>query len=82
MGSQIAFHAIDFAGMGPADGFKIKFCPLKKTDSFNFNGLIRWTRKVPLEAKNFHRAFWGMKPLKREALAYEFCTVRSPSEAG
>jgi len=24
---------------------------------------LRWTRKVPLEAKNLHREFWGMKPL-------------------
>lgn len=22
-----------------------------------------WTRKIPLAAKNYHRKFWGMKPL-------------------
>ena len=26
---------------------------------------LQWTRKIPLEIKNYHRAFWGMKALKR-----------------
>ena len=25
---------------------------------------LRWTRKIPLEIKNYHRAFWGMKAVK------------------
>lgn len=30
---------------------------------------LRWTRKIPLDAKNLHREFWGLQPLKpaREA---------------
>jgi len=24
-----------------------------------------WTRKVPFEVRQFHRAFWGMKPLRQ-----------------
>lgn len=25
---------------------------------------LRWTRKIPLDAKNLHREFWGLQPLK------------------
>ena len=69
--SQIAFHTIDFAGMGPKDGFQMKFNNLEKTDVYNWRSPVRWTRKIPLETKNLHRKFWGMKPLNREALVYE-----------
>ena len=38
-----------------------------------------WTRKVPLTVKNYHRAFWGMKSLKRETVVpCEKCSVRLP----
>lgn len=29
----------------------------------HFEGL-KWTRKIPTSLKNYHREFWGMKPLK------------------
>jgi hypothetical protein len=25
---------------------------------------LTWTRKIPIEQKNFHRVFWGMNPLR------------------
>ena len=25
---------------------------------------VRWTRKIPIDVKNLHREFWGLKPLK------------------
>jgi hypothetical protein len=26
--------------------------------------LLKWTKKIPVDLKNKHRAFWGFKPLK------------------
>ncbi len=28
---------------------------------------LRWTKKIPVEIKNKHRAMWGFKPLKGAA---------------
>ena len=25
---------------------------------------FQWTKKIPLEVKNWHRRFWGLKPVK------------------
>ena len=25
---------------------------------------LKWTKKIPLELKNLHRAFWGLPPVK------------------
>lgn len=32
---------------------------------------LRWTKKIPREVKNYHRAFWGMKPLKGPLTTWE-----------
>lgn len=26
---------------------------------------LKWTRKVPIKVKNWHRNFWGLKPLRQ-----------------
>ena len=66
VGSEVALPVIDFADMGPSDGFAMKG-HLERMNVFDtvptING-VRWTRKVPVELKNVHREFWGMKPLK------------------
>ena len=64
--SEVAVPVIDFAAMGPSDGFAMKanlerMSTLDALPSINW---VRWTRKVPIELKNMHREFWGMKPLK------------------
>jgi len=65
---KIAIPIIDFDQMCPEDGFEIKshleaISPLQSV----LSGMaIEWTSKVPLEKKNEHRAFWGMKPLKEK----------------
>jgi len=66
VGSEIAIPVLDFEGMTPKNGYKTDY-PLEK-----FNVLqvayalrhVRHTRKIPVEIKNEHRKFWGMKPLK------------------
>ena len=41
---------------------------LEKSHVFCFTGMwneFTWTRKVPFQVRQFHRAFWGMKPLRQ-----------------
>jgi len=35
---------------------------------------LHWTKKIPIELKNFHRALWGMKPLKEKPCDSESST--------
>lgn len=49
----------DFSGPIP---MKLERFPVFSLDGAEWNGL-KWTRKIPVEIKNRHRKFWGMKPL-------------------
>jgi len=62
---NIAFPVLDFAGMTHKNGYEIKYF-LEKMSPFHVHPHchIVWTRKIPVEIKNKHREFWGMKPLK------------------
>jgi len=41
--------------------------------------LLVWTRKIPMDVKNHHRAFWGLKSLKKETVVVcEKCHRRLP----
>jgi hypothetical protein len=62
---QIAAPLLDYEGMKPENGFEMQY-KLEEFPVFALTymwGLV-WTRKIPTEIKNLHRAFWGMKPLK------------------
>lgn len=67
VGSEIAIPVLDFEGMNPNNGYKMNY-NLEKFNIFNltydFHNVI-CTRKIPLKIKNFHRKFWGMKPIKK-----------------
>jgi len=60
----VCLPIIDFANMIPDDGFEIKLF-LEKHNAFEVlpHMNIKWTRKIPVETKNIHREFWGMKAL-------------------
>jgi len=66
VGSEVAIPVLDFEGMKPENGYETNY-PLEK---FNVLSVARdlayviHTRKIPIELKNEHRKFWGMKPLK------------------
>ena len=62
---DVAVPVLDFEGMKPENNWKMA-CNLEKTPDhqvYPYCHLIH-TRKIPVELKNVHREFWGMKPLK------------------
>jgi hypothetical protein len=65
MGSEIAIPVLDWDGMKPENGFQTKY-HLEKFDAVavasDIYPVIK-TRKIPVEIKNYHRRFWGMKEL-------------------
>jgi hypothetical protein len=64
VGSQYAWPILDFEGMKPENNFETIY-NLEKIPIFQANGTsLRHTRKIPLEQKNLHREFWGMKKVK------------------
>jgi hypothetical protein len=66
VGSMVALPILQYDQMGPGDNFKTKYA-LEKFDVIELMGslgLIQWTRKIPAHIKNFHREFWGMKPIQ------------------
>ena len=66
VGSEVAIPVLDFAWMTSENGYETNY-PLEK---FNVLSVahdlqhVKHTRKIPVEIKNEHRKFWGMKPLK------------------
>jgi len=64
---QLAIHVINFEGMTPENNFQIKTY-LEKFPNQSPLLYMRYvfTRKIPVEIKNEHRLFWGLKPLKGE----------------
>ena len=72
--SEVAVPVLDFDGIGKGgDGFEPgDFRGPTRYNLERFDVLtvgrewnaLKWTRKIPLEEKNLHRQFWGMKPLE------------------
>lgn len=73
--SEIACPVLNFAAIGMGgDGFEPG--DFRGPNRWNLErihiaalgtgwwGSIRWTKKIPLDLKNRHRAFWGFKALK------------------
>lgn len=67
VGSYVAFPVLQYDRIGNGGDFtapleyEIEKERLPLGEEYR---MLRWTRKVPVAAKNAHRAFWGMKPLK------------------
>lgn len=71
--SELAVPVLDFAAIGMGgDGFEVgdfrgpTRVNLERMDVYSIGTgwrYLRWTKKVPVELKNLHRAFWGFKPL-------------------
>lgn len=66
VGRVFAIPILDFAGMKPENNWQMNYnlekVPIEQLYG-TYPNLIH-TRKIPISAKNFHRAFWGMKPIK------------------
>jgi hypothetical protein len=66
VGSEVAIPVLDFGGMNPKNNYEMNYS-LEKFDVIKVAGELNHcigTRKIPVEIKNKHREFWGMKPLK------------------
>lgn len=59
-----AVPILDFEGMEPENNFAMSY-NLERFERLSLSDWDRliWTKKIPVEIKNLHRAFWGMKSL-------------------
>lgn len=68
VGSEIAIPVLDFDSIGKDGDFTAPLTyTLEKDNVLSLASVWRsltWTKKIPVEIKNRHRAFWGMQPLK------------------
>lgn len=66
VGGEVAVPILDWDAMTPSNGFAMTYY-LERCPVFSLAGrawdAIKWTRKLPAEVKNLHRAFWGFKSL-------------------
>ena len=72
VGSEIAVPVLQFDKMLPENNFKAQY-ELEKMDVIAIAQCwenYKRTRKIPVEIKNLHRAFWGMKLLNYKQ---DFC---------
>ena len=63
--SEIAVPILDYGKMLPENNFEPTYY-LEKVPVLQLVGQwdrLKWTRKIPVDLKNEHRVFWGMKPL-------------------
>lgn len=65
-GSEVMVPIIAVDKMVPEDNFAIKIVYEKMNvlDALPTVNYCTWTRKIPVDVKNFHRKLWEMKPLK------------------
>jgi hypothetical protein len=70
VGDEVALPVLDFKGMTPQNNFAASY-DLEKEDVLRIRSdwnYLRWTKKVPVFAKNLHREFWGfpLLPMTRK----------------
>jgi len=66
IGSEVAVPILLYDKMTPENNFNTEY-ELEKMDVLHLAGSwnsYKWTKKIPVDIKNTHRKFWGMKPLK------------------
>jgi hypothetical protein len=64
--SEVAVPVLDYEGMDLDKSFdtEYKLERMKVLDIAHYMHDLTWTKKLPISIKNYHREFWGMKPLK------------------
>ena len=74
--SEVAVPVLDYEKIGEGGSFNkpleynLERFPVFALAGREYNSL-RWTRKIPLEIKNLHRAFWSLPPLSPAPLQRE-----------
>ena len=65
VGNEVAIPVLDFDGMKPENRYETNY-NLEKFNVLHIASHLNQcigTRKIPVEIKNRHREFWGMKRL-------------------
>ena len=67
VGREIAVPVLQYDRIGQGGDFtqpleyELEKCPVSELAAYWAN--FKWTRKIPVDLKNVHRKFWGMRPL-------------------
>jgi hypothetical protein len=65
VGSEVAWPVLQYDAMIPENNFQASYA-LESMPVLSIGRewvLLKWTKKIPLELKNKHRAFWKFAPL-------------------
>ncbi len=70
VGGELAVPTLVYDSMSPSNSFEGTYY-LGKLNVFDVAVLrwfqnLKWTRKIPLDVKNAHRKFWGMKEIEEK----------------
>jgi hypothetical protein len=66
VGSELAWPVLQWDAMTPENNFETSY-QLESVRVLSVGteySALKWTKKIPIDLKNKHRAFWGMKPLE------------------
>jgi hypothetical protein len=67
VGKEIAYPVLQYEKIGEGGDFTQPFeYQLEKSDVLSlayYWPRLKWTKKIPVDIKNLHRSFWGMKQL-------------------
>lgn len=62
---KLAVPVLEYDKIGEGGDFTkpLTYCLERMSITALIHARLKWTRKVPVEIKNQHRRFWGLKPL-------------------
>jgi hypothetical protein len=63
VGSEVAVPILDYEGMKPDNDWEMNYNLEKQDLSALYGATLLWTKKISVIIKNYHREFWGFKPL-------------------
>jgi hypothetical protein len=67
IGNEIVYPVLQYQKIGQGGDFTQPFeYQLEKSDVLSlayYWPRLKWTKKIPVDIKNLHRSFWGMKQL-------------------
>ena len=65
VGDEVAVPVMDYDGLDLKEEFTEYTLEIHTlADMAHHLNTLHWTKNIPLSLKNYHRSFWGMRPLK------------------
>jgi hypothetical protein len=76
VGNEVAWPVLEYEKIGAGGDFTQPLTyTLEKFPVLTIRGgdwqRLRWTKKIPRDIKNLHRAFWGLPALEGPPTSYE-----------